>query len=275
MPTGTNIVMAIDIARMRDEPHFAALYEMTLREWFGDFLGELTTECHVDPIRSVDQIVVGGLGPLFLYRSAVVTGLDRAQMTSCLSDVSAKARAAGVELRVVPFDGGIELQSPGDPPMRIGFLDDRTVVVVREQGHTAERDVLTRITDARAGDGASADAALMAAVDRAASDGTAWMVVGGSAVAAYGVPAGTNIHLALKMGEQIDGRWVAVGPNVDAKAAPRIAAGVQRKLLAAARDPDLEIPVHVETVPGGIAVVFSLPPVALASLIESAAQGSF
>jgi hypothetical protein len=270
------MVMALDLAKLRSDPHFAALYEMTLREWFGDFLGELTSECHVDPIQSVDHILVGGLGPQYLYRSAVVTGLDRAQVTACLTDVAAKARAAGVPLQVVPFDGGIELQAPDEPPMRIGFLDDRTAVVVRAKGIAAERDVVTRTINARAGDGASADAALMAAVDRAAAEGSAWLVVGGAAVTAYGVPAGTSVHYSLQIGERIDGRLVALNPNLDVKdASPRIAADLEKRLRVAAADPELPISVRVETVPGGVAVTFSLPPVVLASLIDRAGTGLF
>jgi hypothetical protein len=269
------MVMALDLARLRSDPHFAALYEMTLREWFGDFLGELTTECHVDPIQSVDHILIGGLGPLFLYRSAVVTGLDRAQVTTCLTDVAAKARAAGMQLTVVPFDGGIELQAPDEPPMRIGFLDDHTVVVVREQGRAAERDVVTRTVSTRPGDGASADAALMAAVDRAASEGSAWLVIGGAAVTAYGMPEGTSIQCALEIGEHIEGRVVAMGPALTADAQAQLAGNVEKRLRVAVADPDMPINVRSEKVSGGVAASFTLPPVVLASLIDRAGSGGF
>jgi len=267
------MVMALDLAQLRADPHFAAFYEMTLREWFGDFLGELTTECHVDPIRSVDHILVGGLGPTFLYRSAVVTGLDRAQVTTCLSGVAAKARADGVSLHADPFDGGIELRAPDEPPLRLGFLDDRTVVIVREQGRSAERDVVTRTVRARAGDGATADAALMAAVDHAAAEGSAWLVLGGATVAAYGLPDGTSIRYVFRFGEHIQGRVVATGPKVPAGADARLAAEVERRLRVVAADPEMPIAVRREKIPGGVAVAFTLPPVVLGSLIDIAGRG--
>ena len=115
----------------------------------------------------------------------------------------------------------------------------------------------------------------MATVDLAAAEGSAWLVLGGATVASYGVPEGTSIRYVLRFGEHIEGRVVAVGPKIPADAEPRLAADVARRLRIAAADPEMPIAVRREKMPGGVALAFTLPPVVLGSLIDTAGSGGF
>jgi len=180
MPANTEIVMALDFAKLRSSAVFKK-FEPKLMERIGSKLGEFKTLCGWDPMTKATGILVGGRGKEMTEMTAFVRGFDKASVTDCINKAVEKSKAEG-KTRTVTFDGDlVELNEDGNNAVRFMFLDDQTILVKRVGGDDlASKDVYLATAASKATDGLMGSQTFSSLIDATDTAATLWFVMNGN-----------------------------------------------------------------------------------------------
>jgi hypothetical protein len=123
-PKESNMVAGINVAALRGTKLWDKFAPM-IQQQAGDDLKEFTAACGIDPLTSVDSIVVGGnVGDDKSMVIAIKGNLDKAKVLECAKKLAAKE---GEDLKIEE-DGQIVGFTDGKESMYVAWLDDGTIV---------------------------------------------------------------------------------------------------------------------------------------------------
>jgi RNA polymerase sigma factor (sigma-70 family) len=140
LPSDADVVVGVDIARIRNSSLFKLVAPMLLSKAPG--LGQLQSACALDPIAELSSITIGikHMGSKRVADGAVVVhGLSKSKVFDCLTKLGSNA-----DLHV---DGDVMTFGGGSEQVALTFIDDTTALLVI--GADATKDDIARVAARR------------------------------------------------------------------------------------------------------------------------------
>ena len=143
MPKETELILGIDFQSMRKSAVWKK-YEPMIMEKIGKDLEEFKTKCGFDPMEKLTgvlmgaQLEVGGMSDGTFF----VRGFEKGPSMECIKKAAAEKAAEG---KVANIDGDyIEFLENGEAKMRALFIDDTTVLFIKQGEGFADKATLDR-----------------------------------------------------------------------------------------------------------------------------------
>ncbi len=218
MPKETEMVFGLDFAQLRKSEIFKK-YEPKIMEKIGKELEEFKAKCGFDLKEKLTGVLagmdlpVGGGEPRNM--TLFVRGLDKGASLECLKKVAAEKSAEG---KTATIDGDyIEMADNGEIKMRALFVDDQTVLFIKQGDSFADKAALTAAANAKEGEGLTSSAAFVKLLDEVKTGSAMFLVLNGNAAVMQQNPLPFKIKAVFG--------WVNVGGDVSGESRIRMEDG--------------------------------------------------
>lgn len=213
MPKETEIVLGLDFAQLRKSELWKK-YEPMLMEKIGKDLEEFKAKCGFDPKDKLTGVLMGGtIGAGDMPNATFfVRGFEKGPVLDCLKKAAAEKAGEG---KTATIDGDyFEMSENGQASLRGLFIDDSTVLIIKQGEGMADKATLQAAAAAKEGDGLTSSAAFVKLLDEVKTGSALFMVMNGNA----GVFAQSPLPFKFKA---VFG-WVNVGNGLEGETRARM-----------------------------------------------------
>lgn len=184
MPKETEMVFGIDFAQLRKSAIFKK-YEPMLMEKVGKDLEAFKAKCGFDPMQKITGVLWGSDVPMGGEPQNItvfVKGFDKGPSLDCIKKaLTPEETAAGKAMTV---DGDyFEATENGVVEARGMFVDDATMLIIKQGDSFADKAALTAAANAKEGEGLTSSAAFVKLLDEVKTGSSLFFVVNGGAAA--------------------------------------------------------------------------------------------
>jgi hypothetical protein len=180
MPKETELVVGLDFNQLRKSALWKK-YEPMFMEKAGKQLAEIKDKCGFDPSEKLSGVLFGaemGMGDLG-NATFFVKGFEKSAVTACIQKVAAEKAAEGKSANI---DGDyIEMIDDGEVKMRGLFVDDTTLLMIKQGDGMADKAALQAAAAAKDGDGLTSSAGFVKLLDEVKTGSALFMVMNGNA----------------------------------------------------------------------------------------------
>jgi len=181
MPKDTDFILGLDFAQARKSALWKK-YEPEIMKSAGKDLEEFKQLCGFDPLEKLSGMLIGGRGAQFEDATMFVRGFEKGPTIECMKKHAAKEAAEKGESEAqVAVDGDyVEMTKPGEDPIRFMFVDDKTMMIIKQGEGTADKATLAAAAAAKDGEGLTSSGAFTALLDKTQTGSTMWFVANGN-----------------------------------------------------------------------------------------------
>ncbi len=207
MPKETEFIVGLDFTQLRKSALWKK-YEPKLLESAGKELAEFKSKCGFDPLEKLTGVLMGGqlgmgdLGDATMF----VRGFEKGPLIDCLKKMAAEKPEEG---KSVVVDGDyVELSEGGEASLRALFVDDKTLLIIKQGDGTADKAALTAAAAAKDGDGLTSSAAFVKLLDDVKTGSALFFLMNGNAKVMQQMPMPFKIKAifgSVNVGAGLDG----------------------------------------------------------------------
>lgn len=176
MPADTDFIVGLDIAQLRKSALWKKYEPMVMAKASGE-MSEFKTACGFDPLEKLQGVIIGGKGRMLEQATVFVRGFDKKSTLECLPKLAEKAKADGKN-RTATIDGDyVELSGEGAEAMRFLFIDDQTVLGMKQNQGSADKATLMAAAAAKDGQGLTGSKTFVSLLDNTKTGSGVWFLV--------------------------------------------------------------------------------------------------
>jgi hypothetical protein len=183
MPKETEMVIGLDFKSLRGSAIFKK-YEPQIMAKMGKELEEFKSKCGFDAKEKLTGVLFGSdvpMGDSPRNATVFVKGFEKGPTLECLKKVAAEKAAEGDSANI---DGDyFEMLEGTEVKFRAMFVDDTTVLFVKQGETFADKAALTAAANAKEGEGLTSSAAFVKLLDEVKTGSSLFFVVNGNAAA--------------------------------------------------------------------------------------------
>lgn len=183
MPKETEMVFGVDFKSLRSSALFKK-YEPQIMEKMGKELEEFKTKCGFDAKEKLTGVLFGSdvpLGGAPRNATVFVKGFEKGPTLDCLKKVAAEKAAEGQSATI---DGDyFEVLEGTEVKFRAMYVDDSTILFVKQGETFADKAALTAAANAKEGEGLTSSAAFVKLLDEVKTGSSLFFVLNGGAAA--------------------------------------------------------------------------------------------